>query len=133
MLLGLFRLSLDHDLGIRLRFPFPRGSCCLNRSDASDSSLKLFNDPGIEAFAGNACRQIDLAMKLRRNARHELTREGLVRLFPALLAECEIIVNRSLEGGFQFGDALSLKGNHVPRVEDFAVENPRFVALTDQG
>src|SRR5947209_3381185 len=70
-------------------------------------------------------------MKLWRNARHELTREGLVRLFPALRAECEIIVDRSLEGCFQFGDALSLEGDHVARVEDFAMENPRFVVEFD--
>ncbi|MCY2944144.1 MAG: hypothetical protein NT142_06360 [Planctomycetota bacterium] len=82
MLLGLFRLSLDHNLGNCLRFPlhFPRGLGGLDRSNASDGSLKLFSDSGIEAFSGNACRQIDLAMKLRRNARHELTGERLVRL-----------------------------------------------------
>ena len=80
-------LALDHDLGNRLPFPFPRGLGRLDRSDASDGSLKLFHDPGIEAFAGNACRQTDLAMKLRRNARHELTREGLVTIMPGEFAQ----------------------------------------------
>ena len=53
---------------LRLPLSFPRGLRRLHRLDAGDGCLKLVGDPGIEALAGNACRQIDLAMKLRRNA-----------------------------------------------------------------
>ena len=53
---------------LRLPLSFPRGLRRLDRFDAGDGCVKLLGDPGIEALAGNACRQIDLAMELRRNA-----------------------------------------------------------------
>jgi hypothetical protein len=70
-------------------------------------------------------------MKLRRNAGYELARKWFVRLFPALLAEGEVIVDRFLEGRLQFGNAFSLEGDYIARVEDFAVEDPRFVIEFD--
>jgi hypothetical protein len=105
----------------RLPLSFPRGLRRLHRLDAGDGWLKLLGHPGIEALAGNARRQIDLAVKLRRIAGNELAREGFVRLFPTLLAEGEIIVSRILEGGLQLVNAALLEGDHVPRVDDLAV------------
>ena len=117
MLLGPLRFPLAFHCALRR----------LHRLDVGDGNLKLFNDPGIEAFAGNACREIDLAMKLRRNAGDELARKWFVRLLATLLAEREVIVNRFLEGRLQFGNGFALEGDNVPRVENLAVEDSRLV------
>jgi hypothetical protein len=77
-----------------LPISFVGGLRRLDRLYAGDSCLKLLDDPDIEALAGNACRQIDLAIKLRRNAGDELARKRLVRLTlrPAVRPRTSVLV-----------------------------------------
>ncbi len=83
VLLCLFRPPLSFPCGLRR----------LDGLDAGYGCLKLLDDPGIEAFAGNACRQIDLTMKLGRNPRHKLAREGLLGCLAARRAKGKIVID----------------------------------------
>jgi hypothetical protein len=55
---------------LRFSSSFPGGLRRLHRFDAGDGRLKLLGDPCVEALAGNACRQINLAIKLENKGGH---------------------------------------------------------------
>jgi hypothetical protein len=55
----------------------------------------LLRHPGVDALAGHCGRQADPAMQVGVDTRHELPREGLLRLLATRFAECQVVLTES--------------------------------------
>src|SRR5262249_9792900 len=116
----------------RLRARANARSICVDLgTELLHAAFELFRDPGVEAFARERGGEIDSPMQVRADTGHELAGEWLFRLLSSLRAKGQVVRDGIVECFLQFGDRGPLKGNHIPSVDDFAVENCRFVVVLD--
>src|SRR3990172_7803093 len=57
------------------------------------------------------------------DAHEEAAGEGLLGLFVSLLAERQVVLHRFSHRLSQFGDRLSLEGDHIPQVDHLSMEH----------
>src|SRR5437870_689924 len=70
-------------------------------------------------------------MQVRADAGDELTGERFLRLLASLRAESQVVLDGIAECLLQLRDGGTLKRNHIPSVDDFAVENSGLVVVLD--
>ena len=88
------------------------------------AAFQLLGHPGVETLARKGCSEVDPPVKGGADAGDELAGERLLRFFPALLAECKIILDGIVERLAQLGDAGALERDDIPSIDDFAVKHP---------
>jgi hypothetical protein len=103
----------------------------LDDANRLNSDPQLFGNEGIEALPRQHRREMNLAMQVGWDSGHKLAGKWLVRSFTALLAECQVVVNRIAERLGQFNDAVALKRDDVWSVDDFPVKDLCLVVEFD--
>src|SRR5207244_12916638 len=100
-------------------------------SGTGEARLELLAIPGVQTLARKAGGHVHLPVKLWRNSCHELAREGLVGFLATRCTEGKIVVYGLLECLLEFSNALTLDGNDIARIDDFAVKDAGFVVELD--